>query len=61
MFQSSSRSSKRGQANSPKAPPNYLSRREQMRLLVLVGSLMLVIILMIKPYGLFGTEEIERV
>lgn len=46
MFQSTKQSHRRDPSTARKPPPNYLSRREQMRLLVLVGSLMLVIILM---------------
>jgi hypothetical protein len=41
-------SDKSDRATTRKPPPNYLSRREQMRLLVLVGMLMLVIILMME-------------
>jgi hypothetical protein len=75
MFELPSRSQEHREDTPRKPAPNYFSRREQMRLLVLVGSLMLVFILMIeagKPKnwawlwglnnndGLANAERIEK-
>ncbi len=46
MFQLPSRSRKTGRSRKRKPPRNYFSRREQIRLMVLVGMVMLVIVLM---------------
>ena len=36
-------------------------QRAQRRLMIVVPLTVLIIVLMIKPYGLFGTKDIERV
>ncbi len=63
MFELPSRSKKSQDIATPKGVPNYFSRREQMRLLVMVGSLMLVIVLawmLLVGARLVGTDRQSR-